>query len=155
MNNFLIECLDVSKEYYQGNKTIKVLENIKFNLQRGSSIGILGPSGSGKTTLLHILAGIDVPTSGEVLFKGQQFSNCDTNAKAYLRNQNIGFVYQFHHLLPEFSALENVFLPAFRNASLNFTLTLRNYALTSTTYTTITTFTTSSCTHSSNFIISL
>ena len=111
MNNFLIECLDVSKEYYQGNKTIKVLENIKFNLQRGSSIGILGPSGSGKTTLLHILAGIDVPTSGEVLFKGQQFSNCDTNAKAYLRNQNIGFVYQFHHLLPEFNALENVALP--------------------------------------------
>ena len=111
MNNFLIECLDVSKEYYQGNKTIKVLENIKFNLKRGSSIGILGPSGSGKTTLLHILAGIDVPTSGEVLFKGQQFSNCDTNTKAYLRNQNIGFVYQFHHLLPEFNALENVALP--------------------------------------------
>ena len=111
MNNFLIECLNVSKEFCQGNKTIKVLDNIKFDLKRGSSLGIIGPSGSGKTTLLHILAGIDVPTSGEVLFKGKQFSSCDINTKAYLRNQNIGFIYQFHHLLPEFNAVENVALP--------------------------------------------
>jgi len=111
MNSFLIECQNISKEFYQGNKTIKVLKNIRFNLERGSSIGILGPSGSGKTTLLHILAGIDVPTSGEVLFNGDQLSSLDVNSKAKLRNRNMGFMYQFHHLLPEFDAVENVSLP--------------------------------------------
>ena len=87
------------------------MDNINFKLVQGTSTAVIGPSGSGKTTFLHILAGLDSPSSGEVLFKSKNLKEITENKRAEFRNKEIGFVYQFHHLLPEFSALENVMLP--------------------------------------------
>ena len=111
MNEVILECSNVSKEFIQGEKVIKVLNEVQFKLNKGSSLAVLGPSGSGKTTLLHILAGLDVPTTGEINFNNHNLNNLDLNKIAYIRNQYMGFVYQSHHLLPEFDAIENVSLP--------------------------------------------
>ena len=111
MNEVILECSNVSKEFIQGEKVIKVLNEVQFKLNKGSSLAVLGPSGSGKTTLLHILAGLDVPTTGEINFNNHNLNNLDPNKIAYIRNQYMGFVYQSHHLLPEFDAIENVSLP--------------------------------------------
>ena len=111
MSEVILECSNVSKEFIQGEKVIKVLNEVQFKLNKGSSLAVLGPSGSGKTTLLHILAGLDVPTTGEINFNNHNLNNLDPNKIAYIRNQYMGFVYQSHHLLPEFDAIENVSLP--------------------------------------------
>ena len=111
MNEVILECSNVSKEFIQGEKVIKVLNEVQFKLNKGSSLAVLGPSGSGKTTLLHILAGLDTPTTGEITFNNHNLNNLDLNKIAYIRNKYMGFVYQSHHLLPEFDAIENVSLP--------------------------------------------
>lgn len=111
MSEVILECSNVSKEFIQGEKVIKVLNEVQFKLNKGSSLAVLGPSGSGKTTLLHILAGLDTPTTGEINFNNHNLNNLDLNKIAYIRNQYMGFVYQSHHLLPEFDAIENVSLP--------------------------------------------
>ena len=111
MSSFIFECNKISKTFNQGGNSIEVLNNIDFKLEASSSVGILGPSGSGKTTFLNILAGLDAPSSGEVYYKNINLNDIDDDKKALIRNKEIGFVYQFHHLLPEFTAAENVSIP--------------------------------------------
>ena len=107
----VIQCQNVGKTYDDGSLKVEVLRNIDFQVASGESIGIIGASGSGKSTLLHILGGLDKPTSGEVKIQGQGLNSLSQVAIGQLRNRHLGFVYQFHHLLPEFSALENVMMP--------------------------------------------
>tara|TARA_Y100000590_G_scaffold58589_1_gene61972 strand:+ start:1545 stop:2201 length:657 start_codon:yes stop_codon:yes gene_type:complete len=111
MNNLLFKCSKICKNFYQGDGIIEVLKDIDFSLEKSSSVAITGPSGSGKTTLLNVLSGLDSPTSGEIIFKENDIHNLGEKEIALMRNKEIGFVYQFHHLLPEFTALENVSLP--------------------------------------------
>ena len=107
----VIQCQNVGKTYDDGSLKVEVLRNIDFQVASGEGIGIIGASGSGKSTLLHILGGLDKPTSGEVKIQGQGLTSLSQVAIGQLRNRHLGFVYQFHHLLPEFSALENVMMP--------------------------------------------
>jgi len=107
----VIQCQNVGKTYDDGSLKVEVLRNIDFQVTSGEGIGIIGASGSGKSTLLHILGGLDKPTSGEVKIQGQGLNSLSQVAIGQLRNRHLGFVYQFHHLLPEFSALENVMMP--------------------------------------------
>ena len=107
----VIQCQNVGKTYDDGSLKVEVLRNIDFQVTSGEGIGIIGASGSGKSTLLHILGGLDKPTSGEVKIQGQGLNSLSQVAIGRLRNRHLGFVYQFHHLLPEFSALENVMMP--------------------------------------------
>ena len=111
MNNLLFKCSKICKNFYQGEGVVEVLKDIDFSLEKSSSVAITGPSGSGKTTLLNMLSGLDSPTSGEIIFNKNDIENLNEKEKALMRNKEIGFVYQFHHLLPEFTALENVSLP--------------------------------------------
>ena len=111
MNNDLINCVNINKTFDQADEQLTVLSNLSFSVKEGESIGLTGVSGCGKSTLLHILAGLDLPDSGEVNFNGKDIVLLDRDDRATFRNKNIGFVYQFHHLLPEFSAIENVALP--------------------------------------------
>ena len=107
----VIQCQNVGKTYDDGSLKVEVLRNIDFQVASGEGIGIIGASGSGKSTLLHILGGLDKPTSGEVKIQGQGLNSLSQVAIGRLRNRHLGFVYRFHHLLPEFSALENVMMP--------------------------------------------
>lgn len=107
----LLECQTVSKSYADGNSTIDVLHNVSFTIAYGEQVAILGSSGSGKSTLLHILGALDNPNSGDVVINGQSIFSLSNSQQADFRNQTLGFVYQFHHLLPEFSAIENVAMP--------------------------------------------
>ena len=107
----VIQCQNVGKTSDDGSLKVEVLRNIDFQVASGEGIGIIGASGSGKSTLLHILGGLDKPTSGEVKIQGQGLNSLSQVAIGQLRNRHLGFVYQFHHLLPEFSALENVMMP--------------------------------------------
>ena len=111
MNSYIYRCLNISKSFKQGNMCIEVLRSINFSLETSKSLAILGSSGSGKTTLLHLLAGLDIATSGNILYKEKEMGNLDVDQRAVFRNKEMGFVYQFHHLLPEFNAMENVELP--------------------------------------------
>jgi len=111
MTDVVLECRDLSKEYSVGPQTLRVLDEVQLRLLRGERVAIVGSSGSGKTTLLNMLGGLDTPTSGEVRLAGQQLSTLKESERGRLRNQQLGFVYQFHHLLPEFTALENVCMP--------------------------------------------
>ena len=111
MSNTILACEAVCKNYYDGQLNVQVLDNLTLQVDKGQSIGIVGASGSGKSTLLHILGGLDKPTSGRVSLMGQDLSELSQKQLSRLRNQYLGFVYQFHHLLPEFSALENVMMP--------------------------------------------
>ena len=111
MSNTILACEAVCKNYYDGQLNVQVLDNLTLQVEKGRSIGIVGASGSGKSTLLHILGGLDKPTSGRVSLMGQDLSELSQKQLSRLRNQHLGFVYQFHHLLPEFSALENVMMP--------------------------------------------
>ena len=111
MNDDLISCIDLNKAYNQADDYLTVLSNLSFSVKEGERIGLTGVSGCGKSTLLHILAGLDLPDSGEVNFKGKNIVLLGRDDRAIFRNKNIGFVYQFHHLLPEFSAIENVAFP--------------------------------------------
>ena len=111
MSKLIFKCSNISKSFYQGNKTVEVLKNIDFTLEQSTSVSIVGPSGSGKTTFLNVLSGLDSPSAGKVFYKEKDINNLNDKERASIRNKEIGFVYQFHHLLPEFTALENVSLP--------------------------------------------
>ncbi|MDF7676157.1 lipoprotein-releasing ABC transporter ATP-binding protein LolD [Neisseriaceae bacterium ESL0693] len=110
-NQSVIECRNVSKVYDDGHLQVTVLDRLDFSVERGSSVSIIGASGSGKSTLLHILGGLDTPSIGEVTLMNQPLARLSQANIGRLRNQHLGFVYQFHHLLPEFTALENVMMP--------------------------------------------
>ena len=110
-NHLLLQCDNLCKTYQEGNLHTDVLRNVSFAMQQGEMMAIVGSSGSGKSTLLHLLGGLDSPTSGEVIFKGESLNAMSSAAKAELRNRQLGFIYQFHHLLPDFTALENAAMP--------------------------------------------
>lgn len=108
----LLECKNISKVYNEGPREVTVLQQVNLTINRGEQVAIVGTSGSGKSTLLHVLGALDAPTEGKVLFEGQDIFSFSEKQQAAFRNQSLGFIYQQHHLLPEFSALENVAMPA-------------------------------------------
>ncbi len=110
MQDVLI-CSNINKTYQDGSNATPVLHDVSLSIKAGEHVAILGSSGSGKSTLLHILGGLDKPSSGEVEFNGKSLGKLSGNALAKLRNDEMGFIYQFHHLLGEFTALENVAMP--------------------------------------------
>ncbi|PAU63703.1 lipoprotein releasing system, ATP-binding protein [Pseudomonas indica] len=107
----VLSCRDLGKSYEQGPQSVEVLSNVQLELHPGERIAIVGSSGSGKSTLLNLLGGLDTPSHGSVWLAGQELSALSEKARGLLRNRQLGFVYQFHHLLPEFTALENVCMP--------------------------------------------
>ncbi|PJO78345.1 lipoprotein-releasing ABC transporter ATP-binding protein LolD [Neisseria brasiliensis] len=111
MNNIVLKCENVGKSYKDGALNVQVLNGLDLEVAQGQSVSIIGSSGSGKSTLLHILGGLDMPSEGRVTLMGQDLGQMSQKQLGLLRNQYLGFVYQFHHLLPEFSALENVMMP--------------------------------------------
>lgn len=110
-NKILLSCQHLSKVYQEGENQTQVLKAVSFSMTEGELVAIVGSSGSGKSTLLHTLGGLDQPSSGEVFIKGQSLQKASANELAKLRNQYLGFVYQFHHLMADFTALENVMMP--------------------------------------------
>lgn len=106
-----IVCTNLHKTYSEGDLRVKVLNGIDLTVKKASRIAIVGSSGSGKSTLLHLLGGLDSPTEGRVLVTGQVIHRLSEKEKSKIRNKELGFIYQFHHLLPEFTALENVAIP--------------------------------------------
>ncbi|OGV25965.1 MAG: lipoprotein releasing system, ATP-binding protein [Legionellales bacterium RIFCSPHIGHO2_12_FULL_37_14] len=120
MNN-IIKAKDLGKSFSEVSENLKILNSINLEVKQGDKIAIVGPSGSGKSTLLHLLGGLDKPSKGEVLIQDKSWFNLSEKHRCKLRNQYLGFVYQFHHLLPEFTALENVAMPLLlRNANPSF-----------------------------------
>jgi lipoprotein-releasing system ATP-binding protein len=117
MSDIILEASDLSKTYFLENETIDVLKNTSLTVKKGSFVVITGPSGSGKSTLLNILGSLDRPTSGKVVFDSVDMFSHDDRRLSEIRNQKMGFVFQFHHLLAEFTCLENVALPALVNGS--------------------------------------
>lgn len=111
MSNTLIACEQICKTYHDGAVDTQVLKGVSFDIKKGELVAIIGSSGSGKSTLLHILGALDDASSGSVSFLDQPIFNLSRNQQAKLRNQHLGFVYQFHHLLSDFTALENVAMP--------------------------------------------
>lgn len=110
-DNAILRCEKLVKHFQEGDYKVEVLNNVEFSVTPGERVAIVGSSGSGKSTLLHLLGGLDTPTSGEVMVDGAPLSRMSDAARGELRNRAIGFVYQFHHLLPEFTAVENVAMP--------------------------------------------
>ena len=107
----VLSCVDLYKSFAEGDLQVDVLRGINLQVTRGESIAIMGASGSGKSTLLHLLAGLDLPNKGETTIVGKKTSTLTDAERGKLRNESLGFIYQFHHLLPEFTALENVAMP--------------------------------------------
>ena len=110
--NSLLHAINVSKEYKNGERTLPVLHAINLSIEKGEIVVIVGASGAGKSTLLHILGILDTPTSGSVIYKGINLTRLSAKKQAEMRNHIFGFVFQFYHLLPDFTALENVLLPS-------------------------------------------
>lgn len=111
MSKTVIACHNLHKSYFQGKHEVPVLHGVNLQLHKGELVAIVGASGSGKSTLLHLLGGLDKPTQGEVLLQDQDLAKVSEQQRGVLRNRFLGFVYQFHHLLPEFTAQENVAMP--------------------------------------------
>jgi len=111
MSNDVIRAEGLGKTYAEGSLHTQVFDGLDIAVAKGETVAILGASGAGKSTLLHLLGGLDVPSAGEVFVAGQKMSALSDAARGRLRNKSLGFVYQFHHLLPEFTALENVMMP--------------------------------------------
>lgn len=110
-DDIVLRAQQLSRTYTQGNLSVDVLSEVNLEVAGSERIAIIGSSGSGKSTLLHLLGGLDTPSSGSVTIDGQNFADLSQSKRGKLRNKHVGFVYQFHHLLPEFSAVENVSMP--------------------------------------------
>ena len=110
-NKVILEVKDLKKSYHEGKITTEVLKGINLQIFEGEMVAIVGSSGSGKSTLLHMLGTLDRPSSGQILFKDEEISQWSSNRQADFRNHSLGFIYQFHHLLNEFTAVENVAMP--------------------------------------------
>ena len=111
MSEIILKAHNITRSYFEGKVQTDVLKNVNIDIYSDKLTAIIGKSVSGKSTLLHILGTLDTPTSGELIYKGEDLTKFSSNKKAEFRNQNLGFVYQFHHLLGDFSALENVMMP--------------------------------------------
>lgn len=123
MSDYILKCENVSKNYIDSNNRVDVLSDLNLKIKPGDISAIVGPSGSGKSTLLHLLGGLDLPSSGDIFINGKNWQKLSEKDRCKERNYELGFIYQFHHLLPEFTALENVAMPLLiRKASINLAL---------------------------------